>query len=115
MTNPVEPAEALVGLVDNDLGEGHLEVHAVHKVAVAADGAGHLLAEVGGTVEGLLDGLHTEVGMAPVDDLEEGNLGVTSEVDVLGTVGHKLHKSAAHCRRLVECVCVKEGRVEEKG
>jgi hypothetical protein len=29
--------------------------------------------------------------VALVDGLEEGNLGVTGQVDVLGTIGNKLH------------------------
>ena len=98
VANPVEPAEAGV-LLELPLGKSDLEVHTVHQVTVTGDGAGHLLAEVGGAVEHLLDGFHREVGVAPVDDLEEGNLRVASEVDVLSPVGYKLHKSAAHCRR----------------
>ncbi len=98
VANPVEPAEAGV-LSELPLGKSDLEVHTVHQVTVTGDGAGHLLAEVGGAVEHLLDGFHREVGVAPVDDLEEGNLRVASEVDVLSPVGYKLHKSAAHCRR----------------
>jgi hypothetical protein len=40
------------------------------QVTVAADGASHLLAEAGATVEGLLDGLGAVVGVAAIDDLE---------------------------------------------
>ena len=40
------------------------------QITVAADGAGHLLAETGATVEGLLDGLGAVVGVPAVYDLE---------------------------------------------
>jgi hypothetical protein len=40
----------------------------------------------GGTVDGLLDVLHREVSVAAVNRLEEGNLGVTGKVNVLGAV-----------------------------
>jgi hypothetical protein len=43
----------------------------VDQVTVAADGALHLLAEVRGTIERLLNGLHREVGVATVNDLED--------------------------------------------
>jgi len=48
----------------------------VDQIAVAADRALHLLAEVRRAVERLLNRLHGEVRVAAVDDLEEGNLGV---------------------------------------
>jgi hypothetical protein len=34
--------------------------------------------------------------VAPVNGLEESNLGLASQVDVLGAVGNKLHKSSSH-------------------
>ncbi len=46
------------------------------QIAVAADRALHLLAEVRRAVERLLNGLHGEVRVAAVHHLEEGNLGV---------------------------------------
>jgi len=51
--------------------EGSLEVHAVDKVTVTRDRASHLAAEISSAVEGLLDGLHREVGMASIDDFED--------------------------------------------
>ena len=82
------------GLVD--LGESHLEVGAVGKIAVTGDRAGHAAAEIGLAGEGLLDGLHREVGVASVRHLPEGNLGGSSKENVLGAIGDKLHKSASH-------------------
>jgi hypothetical protein len=42
------------------------------------DGASNLLAEVRGTVERVFNGLHSEVGVSAVNNLEESNLRVTS-------------------------------------
>ena len=88
VANPVEPAETLARLVKWYLRKSYLKVDAVHQVTIATDGARHLLAKVGRAVEGLLNCLHTEVRMAPVNHLEKCNLRVTCEVDILGTVGH---------------------------
>ena len=71
VANPVEPAELLTADSDLHLRECGLEVDAVDEIAVAADRALNLLAEVGRTVEGLLDGLHGEVRVATVNDLED--------------------------------------------
>ena len=96
VSNPVEPAElgarAVAGL-DLNRGERRLEVHAVDQVAVALDRARHTLAEARRAVEGVLDGLHREVRVAAVHDLEERDLGVTREVNILGTVGDELHQA----------------------
>jgi hypothetical protein len=43
----------------------------VDEIAVALDRAGNLLAEVGSTVEGVLNGLHREVRVATVNNLED--------------------------------------------
>jgi hypothetical protein len=43
----------------------------VDEIAVALDRAGDLLAEVGRTVEGILNRLHREVRVATVDNLED--------------------------------------------
>ncbi len=96
VTNPVEPAELgarAVRRLEGDRRERGLEVDAVDQVTVALDRARHTLAEARRAVERVLDGLHGEVGVAAVDHLEEGDLGVAREVNVLGTVGDKLHKS----------------------
>ncbi|QOI90157.1 hypothetical protein QKU58_gp019 [Pyramimonas orientalis virus] len=78
------------------IGDGGLEVDSVDKITISGDGAGNLLTEVGETVEGLLDGFHREVSVSAVDHFEESNLGVTGQVNVLGTVGDKLHKTSTH-------------------
>ncbi len=74
VANPVEPAELRTRAVsarDDDGGEGRLEIHAVDEVTVALDRARHLLGEVGRAVEGVLDGLHREVGVTTVNELED--------------------------------------------
>ncbi len=97
LANPVEPSELAVGAVrgriDSDLRQGGLEVNTVDQVAVALNSASHLLAKVGGTIEGVLNGLHRKVGVATVDYLKKGDLGVTCEVNILGAVGHELHQT----------------------
>jgi len=79
-----------------DLGEGDLEVGAVGKISVAGDRARHAASEVSLSGEGLLDGLHREVGVAPVRDLPEGDLRGAGQEDVLRAVSYKLHKCSAH-------------------
>ena len=44
------------------------------QIAVTGDRALDLAAEVGGTVERLLNGLHGEVGVATIDDLKDKDL-----------------------------------------
>jgi len=94
VANPVEPAEhsarAIAGL-ELYLGQSGLQVDAVDQITVALDRARHLLAEVGGTIEGVLNGLHREVRVATVHHLEECNLRVASQVNVLGAVSDELH------------------------
>ena len=96
VANPVEPAELGTRTVrprDDNRGESRLEIHAVDQITVTLDGAGHLLGEVGGTVERVLDGLHREVSVTTVDQLEESDLGVTGKVNVLGAIGDELHNT----------------------
>ena len=87
VTEVVEPAERVI-LSDTDLGDSDLEVYTVHEVTVTRNSACYALAEIGRTVEGLLDGLHREVCVAAVNYLEEGNLRVTGKVNVLGTISY---------------------------
>jgi hypothetical protein len=72
MAEGINPAER--GTRDGDRGNVNLEVHTVDEITVTGDSAGNTLAEVSGTVEGLLDRLHGEVSVASVDHLEESNL-----------------------------------------
>ena len=85
--NPGEICRAFREVRRIDSREGHLEVDTGNQVAVTGDCARDTLAEVGDTVEGLLDGLHREVGVSAVQLLEEGNLRVRREVNVLCTIG----------------------------
>jgi len=94
VTSPVEPAELGARAVageKSDRGESGLEVHTVDQITVALDCAGDTATEARRAVERVLDGLHREVSVATVDHLEEGDLGIASEVDVLGTIGDELH------------------------
>ena len=95
----VEPAEAVQvgGAVDEvDGGEDNLDVGAVHQVRIAVDDGGDALVEVRLAVEGDLNGLHGEVGVALVQDLPESDLGSTRDVDVLRTVADELKKTTTH-------------------
>jgi hypothetical protein len=94
VANPVEPTELSTRAVRGEelnLRESGLEVHTVDQVTVALDSARDLLAEVGRTIEGVLNGLHGEVSVSAVDNLEEGDLGVTSQVNVLSAIRDELH------------------------
>jgi hypothetical protein len=94
VANPVEPAELRARAVRGEelnLGKSGLEVHTVDQVTVALDGARDLLAEVGGTIEGVLNGLHGEVGVSAVNNLEESDLGIASQVNILSAVRDELH------------------------
>jgi len=79
-----------------DLGESNLKVSAVGQITVAGNGAGHTATEIGLAVEGLLNGLHGKVGVALVGNLPEGNLRITSQINVLSAIGDKLHQSTSH-------------------
>ena len=73
VTNPVEPTELstrTVGGEEGDLGESGLEVHTVDQITVTLDGTGDLLTPVRGTIERVLNGLHREVGVTTVHNLE---------------------------------------------
>jgi hypothetical protein len=69
-----------------DLGKSHLKVGAVSEITIAADGALHTTTEIGLSVESLLDGFNSKVGVASVSNLPESNLGVASKVNVLSAV-----------------------------
>ena len=79
-----------------NLGESHLQVCAVSKIAVAADGALHTTAEISLAVEGLLDRLNRKVGVSAIRHLPKGDLGVAGEVNVLGAIGDNLQKCSGH-------------------
>ncbi len=60
-----------------DLRESDLDIGSVSKISVSGDGAGYTATEVSLTVEGLLDGLHREVGVASVRHLPVSDLGTS--------------------------------------
>jgi len=97
VTNPVQPTELstrAIGYLQSNLRQSGLEVHAMNQITVTLNGAGDFLAEVGGTIEGVLNGLHGEVSVTSVHDFKKCNLGVTCEVNILRPVGNQLHKPA---------------------
>jgi len=78
-----------------------LDVHVTDEITVAGDSDGDAAGVGGSTVDGLLDVLHREVGVALVLRLVEGDFGVASQVDILGTVSYELHETAGHCECFV--------------
>ena len=96
LTGEVEPTginTVLVGTLHLlvDLGESDLQVGAVSQITVAGNGASDTATEVSLAVKSLLNGLHGKVGVAFVGNLPESNLGIASQVNVLGAIGDKLH------------------------
>jgi len=81
----IDTVSGVHGLVN--LGESNLDIGAVSQISVSGDGAGHTATKVSLTVEGLLDGLHGEVGVASVRHLPVSDLGVSSKENILGAVG----------------------------
>lgn len=73
-----------------------MDVRLVHQICITIDNCRHALVKIGLAVEGDFNRLHGEVGMALVQHLPEGNLGIARDVNVLRTIAHELHKSAAH-------------------
>jgi len=79
----------------------HFDVHVSDEITVTGDGHGDASGVSGSTVDGLLDVLHSEVGVAAVDRLEESNLRVASQVNILGTVSDELHETTGHFESIV--------------
>ena len=86
----VQPAEARTAREVN-LGEDYLDVRLVHQIGVAVDDGRYALVEVSLSVEGNLNRLHSEVRVALVQNLPEGDLGIAGDVNILRAVAHKLH------------------------
>jgi hypothetical protein len=105
LTNEVQPTgiditrgvHVLINLRKSDL-----KIGAVCKITIAADCACYAASEVGLTRECLLNRLHSEVSVASVRHLPEGNLGGSSKENVLGAVGDKLHKSSSHLSVVIQ-------------
>ena len=74
-----------------------LQVGAVDKVSVAVHDGHHALSVVGRAREVDTHRLHREVGVTLVHHLPEGDVGVSSDIGILCSVGNKLKKSSAHC------------------
>jgi len=74
----------------------HFEVHVLDQVTVARDRDRDTTVVRSGTVDRLLDDFGSEVRVSLVNRLEEGNLRVSSQVDILRSVRHELHKTASH-------------------
>ena len=91
-----------VGIGSGVGGEGilttglELDVHVADEITVARNGDGHAAGVGGSTVDGLLDVLHREVGVALVFRLEESHLRVTGKVNILGAVSYELHETTGH-------------------
>ena len=77
-------------------GREEFDVHVTDEITVTGDSHGHATGVGGSTVDGLLDVLHREVGVALVFRLEEGHLRVTGKVDILGAVSYELHETTGH-------------------
>jgi len=117
VASPVEPAELSTRAVcreELNLWQSGLEVHAVDQVTISLNGAGDSLAKARRTVEWVLNGLHGEVSVATVNHLEKGNLRITCQINVLGTISDKLHKSSSSHISLYLCQRKKIWRKEKR-
>jgi hypothetical protein len=91
LANPVEPTEltatAVGRCIDLNLRESGLKIDTVDQVTVTLNSASDLLAKVRGTIERVLNGLHGKVGVTTIYDFKEGDLWVTSQVNILCAIG----------------------------
>ena len=71
-------------------------VHSTYKISVSADGAADFFVVSWGSVKGLLNTFHREVGVTSVNDLKVGDLRITGEINILSAIGNELHKSSSH-------------------
>jgi hypothetical protein len=81
VTRPVEPTELSTRAVRGEelyLRERGLEVHAVDQITVTLNSDSDLLTETRRTIERIFNRFHGEVSVTTVNNLEEGNLGITS-------------------------------------
>ena len=93
LTREIKPpsVNTLVGRAGKllaNLGKSYLKNGGVSKISVTGDGAGYTATEISLAIEGLLNGLHGEVGVAPVGHLPVGNLRITSKVNILCAVSY---------------------------
>jgi len=73
-----------------------LNPEVLEEISVTGNGNGDTSTSGNGTIDGLENRLNGEVGVAAVDGLEKGDLGLTSQVNILCAVGNKLHKTSSH-------------------
>ena len=97
---------------DGASGRLGFNVHVGNQITVAGDGNGHATVRVWGTVDGLFDVFHREVGVTLVHRLEESNFWVTREIDILGTIGDELHEATSHCESF--CTIYQENNFAKK-
>jgi len=93
-----DPVTVIGGIVSGGVGSEGLQfdVHVTNQITVPGDGYGDTAGARGSTVDGLLDVLHREVGVAFIDSLEKSDLRVSGKVDVLSAVSYELHETTGH-------------------
>ena len=79
-----------------DFRKSNLKICAVSKVTISANGASHSATKVSLTREGLLDGLHSEVGVSAVRHFPVSDLGGSGKEYVLCAIGDQLHQCSSH-------------------
>ena len=97
---------------DGASGRLGFNVHVGNQITVTGDGNGHATVRVWGTVDGLFDVFHREVGVTLVHRLEEGNFWISGQVDILGTIGDELHEATSHCESF--CTIYQENNFAKK-
>ena len=90
----------------------HFNVHVGDQITVTGNGDGDAAIGTWGTVDGLFDVFHREVGVTLVHRLEESDFWVTREIDILGTVGDELHEATSHCESF--CTIYQENNFAKK-
>ncbi len=96
VADTANPSPLLLIITSVTAGQDDTKVHLGDQITITGDRGRDTTTEVWVTREGLLDSLDGKVGVSAVDNLEESNLRVTSQVNILGTIGDKLHKSSSH-------------------
>jgi hypothetical protein len=85
--NDISGSPKRVYRVDRKGGELNLKVDVINQVTITRDDGGNFLPEGRVSVEDLFDRFDRKVGMSSVNHFEKSDLGVTSQVNVLGPVG----------------------------
>ena len=90
----------------------HFDVHVGDQITVTGNGDGDAAIGTWGTVDGLFDVFHREVGVTLVHRLEEGNFWISGQIDILGTIGDELHEATSHCESF--CTIYQENNFAKK-